>query len=265
MGGWLRCGLLDQHRRSTRLVGNLSEPVLESKLFGPRVRGCARAISRTRAPVSGEELREDIASGRIAYGTRLQQDLLARQFETSITPVREALRQLVAEGLLDGQPHRGVSVTAPNLDQIASIYVMRRLIEPFAARRAARRLNRIDFDRARAMNQELRQARRPRRELDFRRLNHDFHFLIYGACGLPTLVGEIERLWAAFPWAASQVRRGRAKRSAEEHARMLDALIADDQPMIQALFEGHVRNGYFALLDQLTATPAEDPFEVGKG
>jgi DNA-binding GntR family transcriptional regulator len=222
------------------------------------------SVGRTKSDLIAEELREDIAAGRIAYGTRLQQDLLARQFQTSITPVREALRHLVAEGLLDGQPHRGVSVAAPNLDQIESISVMRRLIEPYAARRAARRLNRLDFDKARAINEELRRARQPEQELHFRHLNHDFHFLIYGACGLPTLVSEIERLWAAFPWAALQVIKGRARRSADEHARMLDALIADDHPMIQTLFEEHIRNGYSALVEQLTGASPDDPFEVGE-
>jgi DNA-binding GntR family transcriptional regulator len=142
--------------------------------------------------------------------------------------VREALRQLQAEGLLVGEPHRGVAVASPDLDQITSIYVLRRLIEPFAARR----------------------------------LNREFHWVFYEACALPTLVGEIERLWAAFPWAALQVRKARAVASVREHEQMLEALVADDQPLIASLFEQHITNGYLALVDELGAE-ATDPFDIG--
>jgi DNA-binding GntR family transcriptional regulator len=224
--------------------------------------GGAEDRGKTKADLIAERLREDIAAGRIPRGARLQQDQLAAQFNTSITPVREALRQLLAEGLLDGQPRRGVSVAAPNLEQIGSIYVMRRLVEPYAARRASARLNRLDFERARAINERLADQEQSDQELHFGELNRDFHFLIYGACGLPTLVLEIERLWAAFPWAALQLRKGRAWESATEHQAMLEALVSDDQEAIQRTFEEHVRNGYLALIEQLGASPVGDPFEL---
>jgi DNA-binding GntR family transcriptional regulator len=213
---------------------------------------------KTKADLIAERLREDIAAGRIARGARLQQDQLAAQFHTSITPVREALRQLLAEGLLDGQPRRGVSVAEPNLEQIASISVMRRLVEPYAARRASARLTRLDFERARAINAELAAQGQSDQEMHFRRLNQDFHFLIYRACGLPTLVLEIERLWAAFPWASLQLRKGRASESAREHGAMLQAVVDDDQDEIQRTFEEHVHNGYLALVEQLGAATTED-------
>jgi DNA-binding GntR family transcriptional regulator len=175
--------------------------------------------------------------------------------------VREALRQLQAEGLLVGEPHRGVAVASPDLEQITAIYVLRRLIEPFAAQRAARRLSRLDFDRAYDLNAQLAKAQKAGDERAARRLNREFHWVFYEACGLPTVVDEIERLWAAFPWAALQVRKTYAAKSFRQHEEMLAALVADDQPLIRSLFEQHITNGYLALVEDLGAE-ATDPFDI---
>jgi DNA-binding GntR family transcriptional regulator len=221
-----------------------------------------RSGATTKASQISERLREGIASGQIAQGTRLQQDELAARFSTSITPVREALRQLQAEGLLAWAPHRGMSVASPDLDQITSIYVMRRLVEPFAARHAAKRLSRLGFDRARELNEQLAEAQSSGEEFAARRLNRDFHWVFCEACGLPTLVDEIDRLWQAFPWAALQVARGRTVESFREHQQMLQAVIDDDHAAIQTLFEGHIRNGYLALMKHLSAPESQDPFDI---
>ena len=133
--------------------------------LSPRIGAVGRA-STTKASQIADELREAIAAGEIAQGTRLQQDELSARFSTSITPVREALRQLQAEGLLVGEPHRGVAVASPDLEQITSIYVLRRLIEPFAAQRSARRLSKLDFERAYDVNAKLAKAQKARQKLE---------------------------------------------------------------------------------------------------
>jgi DNA-binding GntR family transcriptional regulator len=216
----------------------------------------------TKAAQIAEELREAIACGEIAPGTRLQQSVLAARFSTSITPVREALRQLQAEGLLVGEPHRGVAVASPDIDQITSIYVMRRLVEPFAARHGTPRLSRLDFDRARDLNEQLAASYSVGDDAQARRLNREFHWVFYKACGMTTLVSEIDRLWAAFPWAAFQVRRGRTFRSVEEHEELVQAGIENDQAAIQSLFEAHIASGYAALVEELETGGTMDPFEA---
>jgi DNA-binding GntR family transcriptional regulator len=220
---------------------------------------------KTKAARIAEALRDGIATGAIAQGTRLHQDELAAQFSTSITPVREALRQLQAEGLLEGESHRGVTVASPDLEQIKSIYVLRRLIEPYAARRAALRLSRQDFARAEEINDELLQAQAAGDALRSRRLNHDFHFVFYMACGLPTVIAEIERLWATFPWSELQLHVVRGRESVREHASILEAMIAADEPSIQERFESHLMNGYLALVEHLGHTDRSDPFAIASG
>jgi DNA-binding GntR family transcriptional regulator len=218
---------------------------------------------RTKAAHIADDLREAIAAGVFAQGTRLHQDELAARFSTSITPVREALRQLQAEGLLKGQSHRGVTVVSPDLEQITSTYVLRRLIEPYAARRAAVRLSRQDFAHAREANEQLQRAQRSKDQLLARRLNHDFHFVFYRACGLPTVVAQIERLWATFPWSELQLHVVRGREAVREHNGILEAIVQDDQPAIQERLEAHVRNGYAILIEHLGHAGVSDPFELG--
>ena len=223
-------------------------------------RGRPLKAGETKAVLIADALRETIATGGLDDGTRLYQDQLAEQFKTSITPVREALKLLEAEGLLVSEPHRGVRVAFPDLDQIASIYVMRRLVEPYAARRSARRLSRLDLDRARRINEEF-GASGEENAQDARRLNQEFHFTFYRACGLPTLLAEIERLWTGFPWAALQVHRGKASSSYEEHLEMIEAVAGVDEAAIQTIFETHIFHGFEALVTHIGVTLVADPFE----
>jgi DNA-binding GntR family transcriptional regulator len=216
--------------------------------------------ARTKAARIAAELRAEIVAGTLPAGVRLYQEDLAERFETSITPVREALRQLQAEGLLDGRSHRGVTVTTPDVERIKSIYVLRRLVEPYAARRAALRLSRQEFARARSINDALRRAQREKDQLLARRLNRDFHFVFYEACGLPTLVAEIERLWVSFPW--SELHVVLRADSVREHVRILDAVMRDDGDEIEAALAEHLRHGYAAVMKQLGRTVHGDPFDV---
>ncbi|MEA2250075.1 MAG: hypothetical protein QOI62_1905 [Solirubrobacteraceae bacterium] len=219
--------------------------------------------AETKAGRIADALRELIATGHIDHGVRLYQDELAAQFKASITPVREALRQLQAEGLLVGEPHRGVRVASPNVDEIGSIYVMRRLVEPYAACRASKRLSRLEYDRARRVNEEFGETPDDSPQVA-RSLNHEFHFIFYNSCGLPTLVSEIERLWTGFPWAALQVRRGRKTASYDEHKAILEAIVADDQEAIRALVGSHLQHGFETLMSHIGVTLLSDPFEDGE-
>ena len=127
----------------------------------------------------------------------MPQDELARDFGASITPVREALRLLEAEGLVVSEPHRGVRVAGVDLDRVTATYVVRRLIESYAMRRATLRLSRRDLARAREL---LDRTPVPGDPAAARDRNREFHFLLYDRCGMPELVERIASMWQAFPW-----------------------------------------------------------------
>src|SRR5690242_4734598 len=81
-----------------------------------------------------ELLREAILSGDLGPGDRLTQEELAARFNVSMTPVREAIQQLVAEGVLDQSPYKGVRVVEVSPEDATEIYLMRSVVEALATR-----------------------------------------------------------------------------------------------------------------------------------
>src|SRR5713226_2530768 len=85
-----------------------------------------------------EAVRQMILSGEAEAGSRLGEAELAETLGLSRTPVREALQRLGADGLVDVLPHRGARVARWTRDDLAEIFELRSLLEPYAAARAAR-------------------------------------------------------------------------------------------------------------------------------
>ncbi|MFD0647396.1 GntR family transcriptional regulator [Streptomyces malaysiensis subsp. malaysiensis] len=123
-----------------------------------------------------DDLRQLIFSGEIRRGERLRQDALAERFQTSITPVREAFRILESDGLVISEPHRGVRVAAVDLARVETIYVLRRLAETYAMRRATVRVSALDMRTAEALVADMERAGSAHDSEQVRRLNRTFHF-----------------------------------------------------------------------------------------
>src|SRR5262249_13718985 len=88
-----------------------------------------------------EVIRAKILSGDLKPGTRLSDDLLARELGISRSPVREAISQLASEGMVDYRPRTGAYVKAPDRCELEELYELREPLERFAAKRAAARIN----------------------------------------------------------------------------------------------------------------------------
>jgi len=216
---------------------------------------------KTKKDLIADELRILIGSGELPRGARVQQDQLAARFETSITPVREAMRQLEAEGLLVGEPHRGVRVAEASLEEVKGIYVARRLLEPYAAQRAALRVSRKDLDSADELIESMAVASTNSDGKGARQANWTFHFLFYDRCGIPPLARVIEGLWLSYPWDILQVIPGRIDQSINEHRAMVRAIRDGDLASVKDSFETHIRRSYLSLCQHLTDEVPSDPFE----
>lgn len=213
----------------------------------------------TKRDLIVEELRRLILSGELPRGERLRQDDLAARFNASITPVREALRALEAEGLAVSEPHRGVRVAGIDLDRVTATYVVRRLTEGYAVARATTRLSLRDLRRVEDLVEAVAVASDP---VERRALNRELHFTLYHRCGLPGLVEQVEGLWAAFPWDVSLASEERARASDAEHRVLLAALRAGDPQAARAAAEDHIRSGFVDLQQRLTGSAGPDPFEL---
>src|SRR4029078_7542959 len=98
----------------------------------------------SRADDLARELQAEIVTGRIPPGARLRQEDLAARFGVSRTPIREALRQLQAIGLVEQLGHRGALVRSFSPDEARNIFLVRAELEGRAAERAAGRLTTYD-------------------------------------------------------------------------------------------------------------------------
>src|SRR5437899_7511638 len=107
------------------------------------------AIPRQSLPSAvADKLRDQIIRGEIAEGTQLRQDAIATQYQVSRIPVREALRQLEAEGLITIVPNRGAVVPALSPDDIEELFSIRALLEPEILKHSIPRLTDSDFAEA---------------------------------------------------------------------------------------------------------------------
>jgi DNA-binding GntR family transcriptional regulator len=209
-----------------------------------------------------DELRRLIRSGEIERGSRIRQDDLAARFDTSITPVREALRQLEAEGLLVSEPHRGVRVASADLESIKGTYIIRRLVEPYVMQRATRRISRRDLEQVIALNERMRTtASEDVRAMG--ELNHEFHQFFFHRCGIPSLTGGMMNLWPAFPADMFEAIPERALASVEEHDAILAAVAAGDLELVRATVDTHIARSYAALATRLAGPDGwHDPFDL---
>src|SRR6476660_4387177 len=104
---------------------------------------------RTMAEFALEQLREAIILGERPAGTPLRLDELARSLGMSISPIREAVRQLEALGLAKHVPHQGAKVLDFDIDELRDLFQVRLALESLAVRRAAERFTDADAASAR--------------------------------------------------------------------------------------------------------------------
>jgi DNA-binding GntR family transcriptional regulator len=138
-------------------------------------------------------LRERIANGELERGSRLHQEDIASEFGVSRTPVREALRKLAAEGLVDLFANRGARVATATDEQLRSSYETRLAVEPGAARIAAKRQIPEAIEAMRAAIREEEKAGRS--SAKHFHANRAFHLAVIEGTGNPQLVSFMEHVW----------------------------------------------------------------------
>lgn len=142
-------------------------------------------------------LRSWLVEGVLSPGEKLSLRTSAERLGVSMTPVREAMAQLIADRALEVMPNRAVRVPVMSLQQFRELTAIRIAIEGFAAQRAAQVRTQPDLVAMRRHDAAFRRecGRRRGDSLAAVRANAAFHFSVYAAAGLPTLLPIIEGLW----------------------------------------------------------------------
>ncbi|HVM86321.1 MAG TPA: GntR family transcriptional regulator [Candidatus Binatia bacterium] len=193
---------------------------------------------RTATEYVESTLKEAILSGALPGGTPLRQEDLAAEFGLSRMPIREALRQLEAQALVDFYPHRGAVVTEISAAEGADNYAIRGALEPAALHLSVPNLTAADLARARELVEEMDSESGAR----LGELNRRFHMTLYSRAGRPRLLTLVDQQLAAadrflrFHLAAM----GRNHLSQEEHRGLIDACSANDADEACAILNQHI-------------------------
>ena len=206
--------------------------------------------SQTKMSAAYGAIRRAIEDGALAPGQRLRMSQLEGDLGMSPTPIREALRLLQADGLLEHQPHRGMIVAEYTAEKAEEIYRIRVALEPLATGLTAERATDAELGNLAALHAQLARAVASGSDVTAVALNAEWHRAIYAACGSRYLQEFISRLWTALPVSAVWLST-RAQRSVEEHGAVMDALMARDGKVAGELMGGHLTRGSVMTADRL--------------
>src|ERR671914_1369975 len=215
-----------------------------------------RLMSNLKSHAIYVALRERILSNDIAPGTRLVMRDVANQYEASDIPVREALRMLERDGLVETAPYRGARVTTLTAKEVEETYFIRSHLESIATGLAADRITDAELAQLDLLMIEMRAAVDAQDGPRFSALNLEFHRTIVASCGndmLRELTMDIWRRHSGFQRVFRMV-PGRLAVSQREHEGIMAALRdhdAERASRLALLHKESVRDSVSALVDQV--------------
>jgi DNA-binding GntR family transcriptional regulator len=198
-------------------------------------------------------IRDRITQGSLERGARIHQEELAEDLGVSRTPVREALRRLAAEGLVEMRTNRGARVADVAPRDMQAAYEARLVIEPGAARLAASmRLSAPLSQMRSALSAQRRAIPNVRRSFD---ANRDFHIALVQASGNPFLLQFVQRLWVARIGEVIYERQSetaeRMRLDTDEHEQILGAIDEGNGRRAESLTRRHLAEALQRSVDLL--------------
>jgi DNA-binding GntR family transcriptional regulator len=200
------------------------------------------AIAPVPAPTAHDRatdvLRRAILEGALRPGQRVNQEEWAARAGVSMIPLREALRALAGEGLVEYRSRRGYAVTELDLGDLEEVYRLRRLLESDALRRGVGRASR---EQIAALEREAEEHRRAHDVAGKLAANRRFHARLHALAGSRVLVRLIDLLWDSTEAyrALYYSLEGEAQESESAHAEILAAVVAGDAERAVALQDAH--------------------------
>jgi DNA-binding GntR family transcriptional regulator len=212
---------------------------------------------RTKQDQVAEILRERIIAGAYGRGEKLKQADIAAELGVSVTPVREALNILEAEGYVVSLSHRGLLVPELVPEQVREVYELRLILERELTAHALPRVSRERLAELKAIQKSLVESNRARDRHGVRTANFRFHFRLYEWAERPQTLQFVRVLWAKYPFTIQERPPRRTERMRLEHERFLEKLEAGDHDgAVEAMLD-HIRTGWQELTESgaLTLAP----------
>jgi DNA-binding GntR family transcriptional regulator len=214
---------------------------------------------RTPSVVDGlcRQLADEIVEGMLRPGDRLDEVGLAGRFGVSRTPVREALRQLEATGMVQRRPNRGVVVTLVSHERLAAMFEAMAEVEAVCARLSAGRMTTPERAALEALHADAAAHVAMGAEAAYEDANRRFHGLLYDGAHnveLAAMAGGMRARIAPFRRAQFRV-PGRLARSWDEHDGVVRAVLSGDAPAAEAAMRAHL----------MTVRDAAHDYRAGRG
>ena len=194
--------------------------------------------------VTYARLRDMILFGHLAPGAPVTIQGLIAELDAGMTPVREAIRRLTAEGALLPQGNRRVAVRELSADLLEQVAFARLAIEPKLAELAAPKLTGAQIDRLEAIDGAVNRAIEAGKLPDYLAANHAFHFALYEAAEAPVLLDLARSLWLrAGPSLRAVIDRYGREAAPDLHREALAAMRAKDAKALARAIEQDIQQG----------------------
>jgi DNA-binding GntR family transcriptional regulator len=196
----------------------------------------------TRAEELRLQIADEIVRGALRPGSPLDETDIARRFNVSRTPVREALRQLAASGLVEARAHRGAVVAQPSIERLTGMFEAMAELEALCAGLAAERMTAADRHALEAVHEELRMLSYTGNPDRFHEVNERFHNAVYAGShndyiAEMTLATRVR----VQPFRRAQFRNlGRLAKSHAEHDRVVVAILRGDKTGAANAMRAHI-------------------------
>lgn len=205
---------------------------------------------RTKEERVADVLRENIISGVYTRGSRLKQAEIAQELNLSITPVREALKILEAEGYIDRDSYKGTRVAQFDADASAEILQLRLLLEARLVEGALERVTADDLQALKELADEFAQAFADGDRARARGVNYRLHRRLYEIANMPLTLHLVQSLWARYPFDLINAVSGRGDLAVQEHDAILRAFAANDGVAAMMAMRQHIESGWEAIRDE---------------
>ena len=209
-----------------------------------------------------DELKRAIMMGEFSPGRKFRIDDLAKIFNTSHMPVREALNQLVVVGALESPPRRSTSIPEFSEQRLSELIDLRLVIESYALELAADHLDEAAIEELTELQNGL-AALLKQEEVNlpaYLKLNYEFHFQMYRRCGNSQLLDMIELAWLRYGPMLNLLANGSKpdplalQRGNRDHLKMIEGLRDRDLEAVKAALKSDLSDAATSILRQATAS-----------
>jgi DNA-binding GntR family transcriptional regulator len=199
-----------------------------------------------------EQLIEDLLHKKYKPGDRLVESSIAREFNVSQAPVREAIKSLVEMELLDFEPYKGITVKAFTSEDLQEVFMVRASLESLAAKQAVKNITAKEIENLEEILENMLEAAKNGDVGKRTAFNYQFHEAVIKASG-NKLIGRLSRnlRFAAWSHASGTLTSMDHIGIAKRHSLIIESLRSGDPEQAEKVMREHIMNSFNAMLEKL--------------